>query len=313
MIISLSHTDLDGSGCQIVLSNTFKEVIYYNTSYAKIKEYLEILDETIRREPSAVFITDLMFRDEDYEELIKLVNKHPSTKFFYIDHHHYDFDLKGTNNLKIVHDETKSATKLTFDFLHSRVNKDIEHLIDCINCYDIHLVHEPNYKAGFVLNELFWNYKQKLFFSRFREPRKQLLTESQKEAYKNIVKEKNELFKKSEKNGTLFKIEDKIILSFLDKYFSFFQVDYDFDMYINIASYGGVSIRFNEKVPEETVVLIREFIFEELKNFEDVLSFGGHVYAWGLSLKDSSPEGLLRFAKKFLEVSVKAFNRVMSS
>lgn len=302
MIISLSHTDLDGSGAQIVLANTFSNVIYYNASYGKIQEYLEIVEDTITdSEPCVVFITDLMFKGDDYDGLINLCNRKPNVRFFYIDHHTYDFELKGLSNLKIIHSLTESGTMLTYNFLHNRVNPKIKKLIECINAFDLHLVDSPYYKVGFVLNELFWFYKQKLFFKKFREPREnELLNNKEKEEYKAILLEKDEVFSKCESNGTLFKIDNLIILSFLDKYFSFFLQDYDFEMYVNIASYGGVSVRFSDRMSETRAEYIRNKLLTFLDEGDWSVSHGGHVRAWGISLKENDPTFMLKFAEKFL-------------
>lgn len=310
MIVSLSHTDLDGSGCQIVLNNTFQEVIYYNATYGKIQEYLEILDDTITNKRCAVFITDLMFRGDDYTKLLELCNKHSNIKFYYIDHHSYDFELLGLPNLKIIHFEGKSASLLTYEFLKNRCNNEIEHLINCINAFDIHDTASKDYDAGFVLNELFWNYKQKLFFNRFKEHRPKLLTETDKKNYLEIVKEKEKMFEKAEKNGTLFKMEDKLCLTFFDKYFSFFTRENNFKLYINIYSYGGVSIRFREDLEEDKVIMVRNELLNFLENSNWTNSQGGHIFAWGCSLKEDTPDFMLAFAKDFTE---KAINSIIAN
>lgn len=307
MIYNLSHTDLDGVGCNIIISNVFKNVTYFNTSYGKIQEYLEILDNSIQNEQCAVFITDLMFKGEDYTSLIDLCNRKPNAKFFYLDHHHYDFELNGLSNLKIIHDESKCGTMLTWDFLKNKIHKEsfeyLENLVQKINAFDLYLTESEHFKAGFILNELFWSYKLKPFFIKFKDKKPTLLSIQDKKNFKNIVDEKNELFEKAEKNGSIFKVDDLISLTFFDRYFSFYQRELNFKMYINIFSFGSASIRISNEILPEKAEEIRSQMLEFLDSNKWSSSHGGHIYAWGITLKSNEPEFMLDFAKEFITIS----------
>ena len=77
-------------------------------------------------------------------------------------------------------------------------------------------------------------------------------------------------------------------------------IEQDFKLYVNIYSYGGVSIRFNEKMEESKVIKVRNDLLNFLENSDWTVSQGGHIYAWGCGLKESTPEFMLAFAKEFV-------------
>jgi oligoribonuclease NrnB/cAMP/cGMP phosphodiesterase (DHH superfamily) len=116
-ILSLSHADLDGIGCQLSIHEKFKgsEIKFLNFSYENIQSKIRSVQNF--NYYYLVFITDLNFSEKDQEILYeKLVQDSFTNKIVYLDHHEYS-DMtyldkcKEEFGMKVLVDQTKSATK----------------------------------------------------------------------------------------------------------------------------------------------------------------------------------------------------------
>ena len=304
-ILSLSHSDLDGISCQIVLRAQFGEIRRMNISYGKIDEYLEIVDEYCYREaPKKVFVTDLSFKYNQLEKLSMIASKYKDIKFYFIDHHPFEEEYKhlGLSNFTIIISDKASATKLTYLTLKSNYglnNKELEIYVNYVNAYDIWLNNTPEFKVGFVYNELFWSYKINHFWSKFKDNYK--LRNSDKEKYKELILKKNKLFAKLEKSGRVMKFENRILLIFLDEFQGHITIDYpDFLSYIVIRSYGGVSVRLDSKIANNGET--RKSLVNEILKLEYISEAGGHNEAFGAIIDNSSPKRMLEFSKFLVEL-----------
>ena len=102
LTLSLSHIDLDGVFCQILLENKFPNTLCYNCNYNKIDEYLIILDDVLsHKEVSQLIVSDLSFNENQFKKLVDLSEKYCVPTFF-IDHHPIDYSLP-TSDIIIVH------------------------------------------------------------------------------------------------------------------------------------------------------------------------------------------------------------------
>ena len=88
-IVLLSHNDMDGAGCEIVLSSKFHIDSIIHSNYIDIVQNLKLIDERLTHHSRIVFITDLNFDEPAFIELFRLAMNHPHVKFIYIDHHEY--------------------------------------------------------------------------------------------------------------------------------------------------------------------------------------------------------------------------------
>jgi len=300
IVLSLSHIDLDGISCQIVLRNLYGDIRRMNTTYGKINEYLNIIEDYISRiEPDEVFITDLAFKLDQIERLNEIASKNENTNFTFIDHHPFGEEYKHLNrdNFKIIITDKASATKLTYFYLKKRYpeieNKELSKYVDYVNAYDIWLKDEKEFKVGFVYNELFWSYKIEYFWSIFKDNYK--LRNKDKEKYKDILSKKNKLFNKLENSGRVMKFSNRILLIFLDDYQSFVTIDYpDFLFYVIVRSTGGISVRLNEEI---TNYNIKDNIVQKILKLPYIEEAGGHEGAFGISVIDSNPHILVEFSK----------------
>lgn len=306
-VLSVSHTDLDGVGCQIVLHHTFRDLTRMNISYGKIPEYINIIDDyCYNRHPDLVFITDLSFTKEDFIKLYEVTKNHAQIKFYFIDHHPFDLNVEDyrTDNFTIVLTSKASATKLTYLFLKANYNcskdKKLEEFIGYVNAYDIWLEDTPEFKVGLVYNELFWDFKINYFWNRFSNDFK--LRNSDKEKYRDLMKKKVKVFDKLDKSGRIFKLEEhKIFMIFIDDFKNHITLDFaGYNVYAIISSYGGISIRLRGGISDDGT--LKDLIISDLIDLDCVDTAGGHNNAFGCNINTNDAQGQVTFAKKLLHI-----------
>jgi oligoribonuclease NrnB/cAMP/cGMP phosphodiesterase (DHH superfamily) len=292
-IISLSHIDLDGISCQLLLDQAYTNIKQYNCNYNDISEYLEYIDDNCSEfRPSKVFITDLSFEIKYAIQLAHIIKHHSNIEFIYIDHHPYKDDLlevfnkmKALSNFKFIHSIKASATKLTYMYLSKSFtfkNAKIESYVEAVNAYDLWLLDSDMFKVGFVYNTLFFSYKIKPFFFEFRDLFS--LKEKHKVLYKDIVKQKDEYFLKLRENKLIFEDGDKIFL-FADEHKGWITLEFpNFDYYVIASTYGGMSVRISKNISEEKASEIKHYIIEN-KDMTQVSNIGGHDRAFGLKIE----------------------------
>jgi uncharacterized protein len=155
-IYHLSHTDLDGYGCQAVVNHYFENVRYYNSNYGKeINErFNEILEdiETDAKEHNVILITDLNLTLEQAKELEGKIQVHDKEiLLMLLDHHKSGQECDEQFGWYYL-DHTRCATKITYDFFSSLLGKDgkLSKLVDVINSVDIWLENDSNFELGKV-------------------------------------------------------------------------------------------------------------------------------------------------------------------
>lgn len=292
--ISLSHIDLDGISCQLVLEQVYKNTKLYNCNYDKIPEYLDYIDDNCSEyRPDRVFITDLAFEKSNAIKLAHIIKNHPDVKFIYIDHHPYDEELinvfkkikDSLKNFTFIHSTKASATKLTYKFLDRSKpfnNPLMEKYVESVNAYDIWLLESEFFKAGFVYNELFFNYKLKAFYFEMRDSFK--LKQKHKDRYVELVKEKTKYFDKVKKDKLIFSDNDKLFI-FADEFKSWITLDFpNFNYYVIASTYSRISVRISDKITSEQAETVKNYIINN-KDMTGIISIGGHHHAFGLTLE----------------------------
>lgn len=184
-ILNISHKDLDGVGCSIVLGNVFsKENINY--MYSTYSDIENILNRTlkIQNKYDYIILTDITPNDE------KILDKFNS--IIVLDHH--DSALKHHNPVKnraVISGEC--ATKLTKKYCDEVFGKKIDlsylnDLVEIINDYDMWIREKP---MSWELNELFFLYWDRKFRKRFFDGNLELT-----EYEKQFIKERKSHFNK---------------------------------------------------------------------------------------------------------------------
>lgn len=160
-IMSVSHNDLDGVGCQIVLGNVFKNIHFISSSYYNADDVLESIDYS---RYDYVIVTDLSPNNPDLLD-------HP--KIWLFDHHDTMLPFHDPEKNRFVIDSV-CATKLTHAIMVRMYKEslDLSHLdefVDLVNDYDLYKRKIPK---SWELNEImFYKYRAQKFRKAFKDGR----------------------------------------------------------------------------------------------------------------------------------------------
>lgn len=278
-VYHLSHTDLDGYGCQLITSHFFDNISFFNSNYGKeiterFHEIVELMEKN-NKTKNIILITDLNLTKEQCEYFEKNIqNASVDAKLMLLDHHKSGQECFEKFSWYYL-DDTRCATKITYEFFASIYgqNKDMKHLTDVINAVDIWLSDDEHFELGKVclglvanareINRImFANANSKYIFSllknsipyfRQKDPHIALDT-----AIHGIKKE----FFKETKDNTLSNLVSKYMVKLLTKYKQNMTIKYG--NYKGILTYniGNVSVIGNDFLLEN----------EEFDFFMDVTS-----------------------------------------
>ena len=197
-LFHISHTDLDGYGCQLITKEYFKEAFFYNANYGlevklSIKKVLEQILE-YKEEEILILISDLNLTFQEAKDLDadinKLTNDGYKIKLQLLDHH-----ISGKKSAETFSwyylDDKRCATKIVYDYIFeeyegfdSTVSSWLNPLVNAINAVDIWLEHEiKNFEFGKVLMSMITKVREInniLFADLNREFRFYLLKEAAK-------------------------------------------------------------------------------------------------------------------------------------
>ena len=161
----LSHTDMDGYGCQLIAKKIFPDGNYYNANYGlEVKVYLEEIVASIKELPKKeevlFMITDLNLSTDESKKLdndIKRLNENGhNIKLQLLDHH-----ATGSKSAKRYEwyflDVKRCATKITYDYFMKnfskfpqKCEKNFDKLVQAINAADIWLEDDELFEFGKV-------------------------------------------------------------------------------------------------------------------------------------------------------------------
>lgn len=320
MILSLSHYDLDGVSCQLVLDEYLGKtdmITKMNIGYNKIDEYINIIEDfCISQRPDSVYVTDLSFDIKQLTNLSEITKDFPYINFYFIDHHPIeDYKHLKSTNFHILVSKKASATKLVNLYIKNNF-KNKKHLnistipeldtyVEFVNAYDIWLDETEEFKTGFIYNELFWSYGLKHFRSKFGSDYR--LKDTDFNRFNKITNEKNELYNKIKTNNRMIELGNKdIFIIFIDDFNSHITIDFpDFKSYLIINSTGKASVRLKKL---DNMQEIQDNIFKGLETLDNINNFGGHLGAFGIGLSDNSPDKLVKFAKEMMYILDESLN-----
>lgn len=165
IIHHLSHIDLDGYSCQLIMKYTSYKKYNYNANYgAEVKSKLEIILEKIQKEKKAalILISDLNLTADESKwlthEVAKLNKAKLDLKITLLDHHG-----SGAQSAKIYDwytlDESRCATKIVYDYAKEHFNLDepewMEKYVNVVNAVDLWKQEEvSNFEYGKVCMRL---------------------------------------------------------------------------------------------------------------------------------------------------------------
>lgn len=156
MLHHLSHTDLDGYGCQMVTKHYFKTISFYNSNYGKeINECFNQILDTIQNSPlnnHAILITDLNLTQEQAQEFdSKLSMCEKKAHLLLLDHHKTGQECANNFEWYFL-DSSRCATKITYDFFAKLYGHDekLSRFVDVVNAIDIWLEDKAEFELGKV-------------------------------------------------------------------------------------------------------------------------------------------------------------------
>ena len=233
----LSHIDLDGYSCQLIMQFTPYKITNYNANYgAEVKAKLEEMLENIKnsKQDALILITDLNLTADESKWLnheVKKVNMgNKNLKLTLLDHHGSGEDSANKYEWYFL-DTARCATKITYDYVKENFEFNepswMEKFVNIVNAVDLWKQDEvDNFEYGKVCMRLVNETRElnRVMFA--TEDSKYKLT-MLKEAAKYIDKEdanilldenihllKKEFFK-LEKNDTLDNLATKYIVKLL--------------------------------------------------------------------------------------------------
>ena len=197
-LFHISHTDLDGYGCQLITKEYFKEGSFYNANYGiEVKLTIKkVLEEILafKEEDILLLISDLNLTFQESKDLdrdiSKLIEDGYKIKLQLLDHH-----ISGKKSADAYYwyylDEKRCATKIVYDYIFEEydgfdftVSSWLEPLVNAINAVDIWLDHQiKNFEFGKVVMSMISKVREVnniLFADLNRELRFYLLKEAAK-------------------------------------------------------------------------------------------------------------------------------------
>jgi hypothetical protein len=161
----LSHTDLDGYSCQLVLSFTPYKKCNYNANYgAEVKQKLEQILEAIKQsdDKAYILVTDLnLSADESrwINEEVTLRNQNGADIKLQLLDHHGSGEESAKKYAWYMLDTARSATKITYDFAKENFELDAPSwlcsFVDVVNAVDLWKQEEAqNFEYGKVCMRL---------------------------------------------------------------------------------------------------------------------------------------------------------------
>lgn len=243
MFIHLSHTDLDGYGCQFLTKEYFKEGLFFNANYGlEVKLSLEKIQEEINSNlDKEIFflISDLNLSINESKQLNNDINKlndnGAKIKLQLLDHHGSGQKSADKYDWYFL-DTSRCATKIVYDYINTRLDgfskerqEILTPLVDAINAIDIWLEDQVEYfEFGKVCMRLInkaTEVNSVLFPELNREYRLYLLNEAAQYISKengNIVLDnevhfiKKRYLQQNEKDNTIDNLSAKYLVGILE-------------------------------------------------------------------------------------------------
>lgn len=235
----LSHIDLDGYSCQLVMKYTPYNLYNYNANYgAEVKQKLELILEAIRenQENATILVTDLNLSADESKwinkEIDKLNESSLNIVLLLLDHHGSGEESAMKYNWYNL-DTTRSATKITYDYVIQNFEFNepawMQKYIAVVNAVDLwKQEEEENFEYGKVCMRLVSETRELnrvMFAQEDGEYKISLLEQAAQMVYEPdapiVLDEKIHMLKKSffmrEKNDTLDNLSTKYIVELLGK------------------------------------------------------------------------------------------------
>lgn len=165
IIYHLSHIDLDGYSCQLVMKSTPNKKYNFNANYGpEVKSKLVVMLDSIKdeKEPTLLLISDLNLTADESKwlthEIDKLNKNKQDVKLQLLDHHGSGAQSAKKHEWYYL-DEKRCATKIVYDWVKENLELDepewMSKYVDIINAVDLWKKDEhDNFEYGKVCMRL---------------------------------------------------------------------------------------------------------------------------------------------------------------
>lgn len=267
-IISLSHNDLDGVGCQVVLRWQFGDVYFKSISYSKIIETFNDLDSTLSydRSKTQVIISDLALKDDEIELLKSICIKYPDVKFIIADHHLRSLSAVKMyetfpNNFIDLHNENRCSAMILF-YYYGINNIKIRDFIHLVNVYDLWIDNDSKFEEALLINEIYESMLHSDFFAgigMYGNLKDDITRKTDK------TLQKIQSIRDSIDNNEMIFVDDKLFIAQIDRYKSIVQYYLKRDISIIISSNFNFSIRLSNGLKDYELLRLQESFFDFFK------------------------------------------------
>jgi oligoribonuclease NrnB/cAMP/cGMP phosphodiesterase (DHH superfamily) len=269
----LSHTDLDGYGCQLITNEYFKDGLFYNANYGlEVTQTInKILDDIKQHKDEKMFllISDLNLTFEESKNLQHEIDKLNlsgfSIRLKLLDHH--GTGQKCANKFDWYYlDTSRSATKIVYDYFcenFGKLDKEIDNwlypMVDIVNAVDLWLQdQENNFEFGKVCMRII-NHTQEINHILFADENRKYRLNLLKKATMyldaedrhialddNIHRFKKEYLQDGNSNNTLDNLSSKYLVKLLNHKKDDFTIYYKGHKGLLTYTLGSISIPANE-------------------------------------------------------------------
>ena len=276
-LFHMSHTDLDGYGCQLVSRKIFSDAVFYNANYGlEVKMFVrDILTkiELCQKDEDIIFmITDLNLTLDEAKNLNKHINRLNDSgyniKLQLLDHH--GTGQKSANKFDWYFlDTSRSATKITYDYFIENYPEfedlcevDFDKLIDAINAVDIWKEKDELFEFGKVCMSMVsksYEINNLLFSTKSREYKFYLMQNtiqyiSMNDGHikldENVYRLKKEYLNLSSKDNTIDNLSSSYLVNSLEDIKENLTVMYKGQKGLLTYTLGGISIPANAFLKE---------------------------------------------------------------
>jgi oligoribonuclease NrnB/cAMP/cGMP phosphodiesterase (DHH superfamily) len=306
----MTHADFDGIASLINVYNIVeapeKNFQYYAADYHTIDKILQKIQKDTF---DLLWILDLNLTKAQVDMLGQLTSY---KKIIWIDHHHYEYDVKQYIKDKqildcvFIHDETISACLATNNFIEynwPNAHETCKEFCKLGDIYDMWRTDNSRFNEAYAINDLYWEYKYEKFFNIFKDGYK-LLPED-KALMLSIHNERKAYEEDTINNYSQFNEEFGIVyvLNPACKHVNHITLTIPNNFFVILKYITETSIGYSIRIYDPNFDLTLQDVFAIIKKSgTNVINSGGHSKVGGIQVA-------LEDNQKFLETINTIFER----
>lgn len=284
--VLMTHYDLDGVSCDILMSSMYDFSVKHKCGYMKVKQ--KIGNGELMWFDSCV-ITDISLTLEQYN----FISGEYKDRFLYIDHHKPSVDMIADlpkNFSKCMMDHKFSATGIILKAF-KKVQKlpGVGPYVRAVDAYDKWRVktHPDIFSMGYDLNALFWYYGYEAYYDRFSNNYSLNYSVNEQEVIDEHKSNRDQAIQDSDKND--FGKNSLLVLNPSKDYINDYTLQLpDYDFYYMVYKNGNDDMIISVRSPLDYVD-VGAILRQVRDEFDIVVTAGGHPQAGGADLDGSTP------------------------